>query len=85
MNPRIIYGVLDIGAYEYNGPLTMVLPGDANCDETINLLDVITTVNYIAGLSPDPFCFENADVNQDNNIDLLDVIGTINIIIQGEY
>jgi len=60
------------------GPV--MLPGDANCDGVVDVLDVITIVNYIMGLNPEPFCFENADVNQDNTINLLDVIEVINII-----
>jgi hypothetical protein len=61
--------------------LAGILPGDANCDETVNVLDVVTIVNYIMGANPDPFCFENADVNQDDVIDVLDVVATANIIL----
>lgn len=64
--------------------LSVVAPtlhGDANCDETINVLDVITTINYIAGLNPEPFCFENADSNGDGTINLLDAIAVINLIL----
>lgn len=59
------------------------LPGDANCDGAVNVIDVITTVNYIMGLNPQPFCFDNADVNGDGLIDVLDAIGTVNIIMGG--
>jgi len=81
MNPRIIYGIIDIGAYEYDGPFSGLIPGDANCDEIVNVMDVITIVNYIMGLNPTPFCFENADVNSDGEINVTDVIGTVNIIM----
>ncbi len=56
------------------------LPGDANCDGLVNVLDVITSVNFVTGLNPQPFCFENADVNSDGNVNVLDVIATVNII-----
>jgi len=59
-----------------------VLPGDSNCDGTVDVMDVIITVAYTVGLAPEPFCFENADVNQDGVIDLLDVIGTVNIVLR---
>jgi len=60
---------------------TTVLPGDSNCDGEIDVMDVITTANYIIGANPQPFCFENADVNSDGIVDLGgDLIGTINII-----
>lgn len=55
------------------------MPGDANGDGVVNVLDVIAIVSFYTGDIPDPFCFENADVNQDGSIDVLDVIGTINI------
>ena len=60
-----------------------VLAGDSNCDGIVNVIDVITTINYILNLNPTPFCFENADVTGDNLINILDVIGTVNIIIGG--
>ncbi len=56
-----------------------IMLGDANCDGAVDILDVITIVNYFLDLDPEPFCFVNADVNQDGNIDVLDVVGTINI------
>ncbi|HHN47346.1 MAG TPA: hypothetical protein ENN08_00135 [Bacteroidales bacterium] len=64
--------------------IATVLAGDANCDGMVNVLDIIAIANYIMGLNPEPFCFENADVNADNIIDVLDVIGTANIIMGGE-
>jgi uncharacterized protein (TIGR02145 family) len=62
-----------------------LLPGDSNCDGEVNVMDVISTVNYIQGLNPQPFCFENADVNTDGSVNAIDVIGTINIILSGGF
>lgn len=62
-------------------PLVTVIPGDANCDGNVNVLDIITFANYILGLNPEPFCFDNADVNEDGIVNLIDLIGTVNIII----
>ncbi len=64
------------------GPV--VTPGDANCDGTVNVIDVITIVNYILGQNPQPFCPENADVNNDGNINVIDIIGTVTIILGGK-
>ncbi len=61
-----------------------VMPGDANCDGTVNVIDVITIVNYILGQNPQPFCPENADVNGDTLINVIDIIGTVNIILGGK-
>lgn len=57
-----------------------IVPGDANCDGLVNLLDIITLANYIMGFNPTNFCFENADVNGDGSVNLIDIIGTANII-----
>ena len=68
------------GARTFEVILT-ILPGDANCDGLVNVIDVITTVNYILGNNPEPFCPENADVNADGIINVIDVVGTVNIIL----
>ncbi len=60
-----------------------LVPGDSNCDGEVNVLDVITTANYILGNNPQPFCFDNADVNADGTVDVIDVIGTVDIILSG--
>ncbi|MDD5508892.1 MAG: dockerin type I domain-containing protein, partial [Bacteroidales bacterium] len=57
------------------------LSGDANCDGIVNVLDIITIVNYIMGQNPSPFCFDEADTNDDLMINVLDIIGTVNIIM----
>ncbi|MDD5508893.1 MAG: HYR domain-containing protein [Bacteroidales bacterium] len=57
------------------------LSGDANCDGIVNVLDIITIVNYIMGQNPSPFCFDEADTNDDLMINVLDIIGTVNVIL----
>jgi len=77
------WGLDDIHVHgEQGGPV--VLPGDSNCDGVVNVLDAITTVNYVMGTNPEPFCWENADVTGDGVINVLDVIGTVNIIMGGK-
>jgi hypothetical protein len=71
----------DIGADEYH---IIILAGDANCDGLVNVLDVVAIVNYVIGLNPQPFCFENADIDGNGLINVLDVTATINIIIGGK-
>lgn len=58
------------------------VPGDANCDELINVNDVVTNIHYILGNIPKPFCFANADLDNDLGVDVTDVIGIIYIILQ---
>ncbi len=60
------------------------LPGDANGDGVINVLDVIAIANYYINIVPDDFCILNADINDDGLINVLDVIGTINIFASGK-
>ena len=56
------------------------LPGDANDDGTVNSHDIVITVNYIFGATPEEFVFANADLNGDGVIDALDIVAIINII-----
>ena len=56
--------------------------GDANLDNDLNVLDVVTVVSYVLGnseLNADQFC--NADINQDATIDVLDIVMIISIIL----
>jgi hypothetical protein len=76
-------GSSDIITIEFAMPQTLI-PGDANCDGAVNILDAITISNYILNANPEPFCFENADVNNDGQINVNDLIGTINIILSGK-
>ena len=57
------------------------LPGDANGDGTVDVKDVVATIDYMLENSPTPFAFSNADINGDNTIDVKDVVGIIDIII----
>jgi hypothetical protein len=63
-----------------SGETSPFLAGDANCDEVVDVLDVVASINFVLGNNPSPFCFENADVNQDGIVNVLDVVGTVNII-----
>ena len=81
------YKVLSTGLTEYDvsnvvtaTPLTATL-GDANGSGDVDVSDVVTTVNYAAGLEPKPFIFDAADMNSDQLIDILDVIGIIQKIL----
>ncbi len=82
-----LYKVLSTDLKEYDvsnvvavTPLTATL-GDANGSGEVDVADVITTVNYAAGMEPKPFIFEAADMNTDQSIDILDVIGIIQKIL----
>ncbi|MDR4988229.1 MAG: C25 family cysteine peptidase [Bacteroidales bacterium] len=55
------------------------LVGDANGDGQVNILDVITIVNYFTGVEDEVACFDNADANNDGVINILDIIIITNI------
>ena len=57
------------------------IPGDANGSMAVDVVDVITTINYVTGQNPQPFLFDAADVNGDSVINVLDIVGIINIIL----
>jgi subtilisin family serine protease len=82
-----LYKVLSTDLQEYDvsnvvaaTPLTSEL-GDANGSGKVDVADVITTVNYAAGMEPKPFIFEAADMNSDLTINILDVVGIIQKIL----
>lgn len=77
------YKVLDTDLQEYDmsnvvaaTPLTSTR-GDANGDRKVDILDVLTTVNYIVRKNPHPFIFEAADMNADETVDILDVVSLV--------
>jgi len=55
--------------------------GDANGSGEVDVADVVTTVNYVVGMNPNPFIFDAADMNTDKNIDVLDVIGIVQKVL----
>ena len=59
-------------------------PGDANGDQSVNILDITTIVGYILNQNPQPFLLEAADVNDDGSINLLDIIGVVNLVMGGK-
>ncbi len=81
------YKVLNTDLQEYDvSNVVAVTPktaslGDANGSGAVDVADVITTVNFAAGMEPKPFIFEAADMNKDNMIDILDVVGIIRKIL----
>lgn len=62
----------------FEPPPSTGLPGDANGDGLINILDVTTILNDILGISPAP---GNGDCNQDGQVNILDVTCVLNVIL----
>jgi hypothetical protein len=55
--------------------------GDGNGDFSVNVMDLVQSVDYILGNNPTPFIFLAADVNADQSINVLDIVGTVDIIL----
>ncbi len=57
--------------------------GDINCDEIINILDIVSVVNMVIGSMDNYSDYElwSADVNQDEIINILDIVSIVNIVI----
>ena len=56
--------------------------GDVNMDETINVLDIVYTVNFVLGLE-DLSLYQQqlADMNGDTTVNILDIILIVNLIL----
>ena len=81
------YKVISTALQEYDvsnvvaaTPLTATR-GDANGSGSVDVADVVTTVNYVTGLQPKPFVFDAADMNSDKLIDIFDVVGIVRGIL----
>jgi hypothetical protein len=57
--------------------------GDSNGDDSVNILDLTSNVDYILGITPTVFVSEVADVNGDGEINVADISGIVNIIMNG--
>lgn len=56
------------------------IKGDANGDDSVDLLDLDAIVQHILGNTPTDFNYEAADVNNDGLINIGDISCTVNII-----
>ena len=57
-------------------------PGDVNCDDNVNVLDVVVLVELVLGASePNPETLASADVNEDGELDVLDIVQLVSMIL----
>ena len=60
----------------------LYMEGDLNQDDAVNVLDVVTVVNFILGvLEPTAYQQYAGDINSDGSINVLDVVQLVNIIL----
>lgn len=60
------------------------IPGDANGDGVVNIVDVTTTISQILGTKPEMFVGAAADVNEDNIVNIVDVTAIIDLVLKGK-
>ena len=58
-----------------------VLLGDVNGDGSVDVQDVVLTINYVIGRNPANFNSDAADINKDDAVDVQDVVLIINKVI----
>jgi len=71
------------GYYSFFAPAAITFSdGDVNMDDTVDILDVVLTVNHITGINYlSGSSFQIGDVNNDGIINILDIVQIINIIL----
>ena len=57
------------------------LPGDANGNGEVSVIDIVTAAQYIIFQNPDPFLFEAADLNNDDQITVTDLALIANLVL----
>ena len=62
-------------------PDQILMTGDLNLDEIVNVQDIIILLNIILGQEPSQEQLQTGDVNGDSNLDVLDIVGIVNIIL----
>ena len=68
-------------SYVFATPLSQCLPGDVNVDGIINVIDIVSVVNYIiigGNLSESESC--TMDLNSDGIINVIDIVSLVSII-----
>ncbi len=66
----------------WNSSCEGCLSGDVNNDGSLDVMDVVSIVDYILGSEP-IFDLECADISQDGNVDVLDVVSIVEYILGG--
>ena len=71
----IAYILNEYGSHDYQ-------PGDVNHDESVNIADVTTLIDYLLDNQTE-VCLDCADVNSDNTVDIADVTSLIDLLLIG--
>jgi hypothetical protein len=76
------FGTYGRGIWDFVLEENILIDGDANLDQAVNIQDIILIVNFILNLSePDSNQFDASDMNDDGILNIIDIIEIINIIL----
>ena len=68
--------------YVHEGSISIESHGDVTGDGDINILDVVTLINFILFIEvPNDYQFMVGDMNSDQNLDILDIVILVNNIL----
>lgn len=70
----------NVTAHTRNGQIGVYKMGDANGDDLVNVLDILSTVNIINNVADESLIPEVANTNNDDETNVQDVIGIVEII-----
>jgi hypothetical protein len=62
---------------------TILIRGDANWDESVDLADAVYLITYLFMGGPPPFSLVLGDANADENIDIADAVYLVNYLFIG--
>ena len=76
------FGTYGRGIWDFIIDDTMLISGDVNMDEIVNIQDLILLINFVLGSeNPSDEQFNAGDINEDDIISILDIISIVNIIL----
>ena len=76
------FGTYGRGIWDFVIDEFIIIDGDANLDQSVNIQDIILIVNFVLNFSePTQQQFESSDINQDGILNVSDIIEIINIIL----
>ena len=76
------FGTYGRGIWDFVIDEFIIIGGDANLDQLVNIQDIILIVNFVLNFSePTQQQFESSDINQDGILNVSDIIEIINIIL----
>jgi len=76
------FGTYGRGIWDFIIEDFVIISGDVNLDEIVNIQDLVLLINFVLGIdSPSNVQFNAGDINGDGILNILDIIAMVNIIL----